>query len=122
MQPKRCTARITLKTDYTQWTWEQLNFEWMRKEKTTKKKKKTQNYVLSLIWGTFSRRKKKKKTCHPKCIFTLQLVAARLHDQAATSKEIQRASEILSSVGLHFFSSRAVAFDNTLILTHEVGK
>lgn len=58
---ERCTARITLKTDYTQWTWEQLNFEWMRKEKTTKKKKKKQNYVLSLIWGTFSRRKKKKR-------------------------------------------------------------
>lgn len=33
--------------------------------------------------------------CHPECIFTLQLVAARLHDQAATSKEIQRATEML---------------------------
>lgn len=31
--------------------------------------------------------------CHPECISTLQLVAARLHDQATTSKEIQRATE-----------------------------
>ena len=40
--------------------------------------------------------------CHPKCIFTLQLVAAHLHDQVTTSKEIQRATEILFSVGFYF--------------------
>lgn len=45
----------------------------------------------------------KKWMCHPRCIFTLQLVAARLHDQAATSKEIQRATEIRFSVGLQFY-------------------
>lgn len=31
--------------------------------------------------------------CHPECISTLQLVAAHLHDQATTSKEIQRPTE-----------------------------
>lgn len=41
--------------------------------------------------------------CHPKCIFTLQLVAARLHDQAATSKETQTTSAILFSDGLQFY-------------------
>lgn len=40
--------------------------------------------------------------CHQKCIFTLLLVATCLHDQATTSKEIQRATEILFYVSFYF--------------------
>lgn len=72
-----------------------------------------QNYVLSLIWGTFSRRK---RMCHPKCIFTLRLVAARLHDQAATSKGVQRAGESLFfPLLVAILWSRAVTLDIILI-------
>lgn len=50
--------------------------------------------------------------CHPKCIFILQLVAARLHDQATTSKKIQRATEIL----FFFFLSVAILWSRAVTL------
>lgn len=83
--------------DYTQWTWEQLKLGVGK-----------QNYVLSLIWGTLS---KAKRMCHPKCIFTLQSVAARLHDQVTTSKEIEgllKSSFLLVAI----LRSTAVTLDN----------
>lgn len=58
--------------------------------------------------------------CHPECISTLQLVAARLHDQATTSKEIQRATEPPPLVAILW--SRAVTLELILILIYEVGE
>lgn len=60
--------------------------------------------------------------CHPKCIFTLQLVAARLHDQATTSKGIQRATEILFFLLVAILWSGAVTLDIILVLSDEVRK
>lgn len=62
--------------------------------------------------------------CHPKYIFTLQFVAARLHDQATTSKKIERATEIPLCL-LLFFSGLAVTLERILIFnifTYQVGK
>lgn len=62
--------------------------------------------------------------CHPECISTLQLVAARLHDQATTSKGIQRATKtpFFSPLLVAILWSRAVTVELILILTYEVGK
>lgn len=59
--------------------------------------------------------------CHPECISTLQLVAARLHDQATTSKEIQRATEHPPPL-VAILWSRAVTLELILILIYEVGE
>lgn len=62
--------------------------------------------------------------CHPECISTLQLVAARLHDQATTSKEIQRTTEtpLPPPPLVAILWSRAVTLELILILIYEVGE
>lgn len=60
--------------------------------------------------------------CHPECISTLQLVAVRLHDQATTSKEIQRATETPPPPLVAILWSRAVTLELILILIYEVGE
>lgn len=61
--------------------------------------------------------------CHPECISTLQLVAAHLHDQATTSKEIQRPTETpLPPPLVAILWSRAVTLELILILIYEVGE
>lgn len=63
--------------------------------------------MMYFLWSQVI--KQAKRMCHPKCIFTLQLVAARLHDQVTTSKGT------FFSVFVGILRSRAATLDGVPI-------